>query len=115
MIDTIKKTLLAGLGAAVVTKDSVESALHDWIERGKITPEEAKGFADKLITTGETRWEKAKDDVAQKVADVVQKAPFVRRSELSALEARVTVLEQAALRAQFAASQPSTESDAEIR
>ncbi|MDR2983173.1 MAG: hypothetical protein LBV12_13155 [Puniceicoccales bacterium] len=112
MIDTVKKTLLAGLGAAVVTKETVEGALHDWIEKGKITPEEARGFADRLINTGESRWEKAKDEVAQKISDVVQKAPFARKSELNALEARIAVLEQAILRAQFAsANQPSTESD----
>ncbi|MDR2863649.1 MAG: hypothetical protein LBV54_07260 [Puniceicoccales bacterium] len=113
MIDTVKKTLLAGLGAAVVTKDAIESALHDWIEKGKITPEEARHFAEKLVSTGESRWEKAKEDVVSKVSDVLQKAPFVRRGELSALEARVAVLEQAALRAQFAiettpAAQPSS-------
>ncbi|MDR2845230.1 MAG: hypothetical protein LBV28_03950 [Puniceicoccales bacterium] len=116
MIDTVKKTFLAGLGAAVVTKDAVEGALHDWIEKGKITPDEARHFAERLVNTGENRWEKAKDDVAQTVGDLLQKAPFVRRAELSALEARVAVLEQVALRAQFATSggadasaQPSTE------
>jgi polyhydroxyalkanoate synthesis regulator phasin len=114
MIDTVKKTLLAGLGAAIVTKEAVENALHDWIEKGKITPGEAKNFAEKLVQTGEAQWDKSKDDVSRRVADFVQKAPFVRSDELKALEARVTVLEQAALRAQFAAgapasSQPSTE------
>jgi polyhydroxyalkanoate synthesis regulator phasin len=114
MIDTVKKTLLAGLGAAIVTKDAVESALHDWIEKGKITPGEAKHFAEKLVQAGESQWEKSKDDVSQKISDLVEKAPFARRDELKALEARVALLEQVALRAALAAgtppsSQPSTE------
>lgn len=113
MIDTVKKTLLAGLGAALVTKDAIENALHDWIEKGKITPEEARHFAEKLVQTGESQWEKTKNDISTRLGDFVQKAPFVRHSELAALEARVAVLEQAALRAQLgiSANQPSTEND----
>jgi len=104
MLDTIKKTLFAGFGAAVVTKDAIEDALRGWIEKGKITPEEAREFAGKLARTGEERWEKAKDGVAAGAADLFAKAPFARRSELAALDARIAVLEQAALRAQFPAA-----------
>ncbi|MDR2429351.1 MAG: hypothetical protein LBD14_00330 [Puniceicoccales bacterium] len=115
MIETIKKTLFAGLGAAAITKDAVESALHDWIEKGKITPEEARHFAEKLVNTGEHRWEKTKDEVSQKVSELAGKVPFVKRGDLQALEARVAVLEQMALRAQLAGDatprQPSTEGE----
>jgi polyhydroxyalkanoate synthesis regulator phasin len=113
MIETVKKTLLAGLGAALISKDAVESALHDWIEKGKITPEEARHFAEKLVQTGESQWEKTKTDISARLGDVIQKAPFVRQAELRALEARVAVLEQAALRIQLGVptNQPSTEND----
>lgn len=115
MIETIKKTLFAGLGVAAVTKDAIESALHDWIEKGKITPEEARHFAEKLVSTGEHRWEKTKDEVSHKVSELAGKVPFVKRADLQALEARVAVLEQVALRAQLAetttARQPSTEGE----
>ncbi|MDR1498604.1 MAG: hypothetical protein LBS59_09460 [Puniceicoccales bacterium] len=111
----MKKTLLAGLGAVIVSKEIIENALHDWIEKGKITPDEAKGFAEKLVDTGTTHWEKTKGDLTQKVSDFAQKAPFAHRSELAALEARITVLEQAALRTQLTSAgspndaYPSTE------
>ena len=35
MIDTIKKTILAGVGAAVVTKDKVQAGLEDFVKQGK--------------------------------------------------------------------------------
>jgi polyhydroxyalkanoate synthesis regulator phasin len=34
MINVIKKTLLAGLGAAVVTKDKVEAGLDELVSQG---------------------------------------------------------------------------------
>jgi polyhydroxyalkanoate synthesis regulator phasin len=103
MIDIVKKTLLAGFGAAVVTKETVEHALGDWIEKGKITPEEARGFAGKLVRAGEEHWAKTKDGVSQKVAGAINHTPFAPASALAALAARVSVLEQIALREKLAA------------
>jgi polyhydroxyalkanoate synthesis regulator phasin len=103
MIDIVKKTLLAGFGAAVVTKEAVEHALGDWIEKGKITPDEANGFAERLVRTGEEHWAKTKDDVSQKVAGAISRSPFAPASALAALDARVSVLEQIALREKLAA------------
>jgi polyhydroxyalkanoate synthesis regulator phasin len=98
MIDIIKKTLLAGLGAAVITKDTVEHALGDWIERGKITPEEAKGFATKLVAAGEGTWTKTKEEAAQQLDAALKKTPFATRAAHDTLAARVSVLEQILLR-----------------
>ncbi len=114
MIDSIKKTLLAGFGAAVITKETVDTALREWIEKGKISPEEAKNFAERLVSTGENRWEKTKEDVSQKISDVLKTAPFARRSDLEALSVRVALLEQFALRAS-AAGEPKTAPEADAQ
>jgi len=52
MIDTIKKTLLAGVGAAVVTKDKVEAALEDFVKQGKVSSGEARAMAEKIAAEG---------------------------------------------------------------
>jgi len=45
MIDTFKKTVLAGLGAASVSKERVRDALDVLVAQGKITAAEAKATA----------------------------------------------------------------------
>ena len=37
MLDILKKTILAGIGATVTTKERVESVLEDLVEKGKIS------------------------------------------------------------------------------
>jgi polyhydroxyalkanoate synthesis regulator phasin len=37
MIESFKKTILAGLGAAVVTGDKVQERLDEFVKQGKIT------------------------------------------------------------------------------
>jgi polyhydroxyalkanoate synthesis regulator phasin len=47
MIDVIKKTLLAGVGAAVVTKEKAEAALEDFVRQGKVSSADARIMAEK--------------------------------------------------------------------
>ena len=93
MIEVVKKTLFAGLGAAVITKDSVDSALREWIEKGKISPEEARGFSDKLVAAGHNRWEGTRDALSLRVEELMAAANFATRARIEALETRVALLE----------------------
>ena len=37
MIELVKKTMLAGVGLAVVTKDKILESLDEYVEKGKLT------------------------------------------------------------------------------
>ena len=45
MIDLIKKSVMAGIGAAVVTKEKVEEALEDFVRQGKLSAADAAGMS----------------------------------------------------------------------
>ena len=52
MLETIKKTLLAGVGAAVITKEKVQDALEDYVREGKLKADDARIIADKIAERG---------------------------------------------------------------
>ena len=106
MIDVVKRTLFAGLGAAVVTKEVLDHALREWVEKGKITPEEAGVFSDRLVGTGKARWEETRDMFAARLEEGMAAANLATRARIEALEARVALLE---LRAEA-----TTKSDTEV-
>ena len=60
MIDLVKKTMLAGVGLAVVTKDKVLESLDELVEKGKLTREEAAAMSEKIVEEGKVETEKAK-------------------------------------------------------
>ncbi len=93
MIDTIKKTLLAGVGAAVVTKDKVESALADFVKQGKVTSAEAREMADKIAAEGKREFETLSGELNEKIRDVLAGFSRSTQDRLDALEARVKNLE----------------------
>jgi len=93
MIDLIKKTMLAGIGATVTTKEKVEHVLHEYVEKGKLSTQDAKNLADRIIADGKQEFEQAKTDLSQRLQELLKKSNFATREELNALEKRVAALE----------------------
>jgi polyhydroxyalkanoate synthesis regulator phasin len=96
MIETIKKTLLAGVGAAVITKDKVESALGDFVKQGKVSSAEARAMAEKIAAEGRREFETLSHELSEKLRDKFAGIDQKAQQRLDALEARVTALERAA-------------------
>ena len=93
MIDLVKKTMMAGVGLAVVTKDKVEESLNELVEKGKLSKEEASDLTEKIVEEGKDRAEKAKNELSGMFTEMLQKANLVTADQYAALEARVTELE----------------------
>jgi polyhydroxyalkanoate synthesis regulator phasin len=69
MIDLIKKTMLAGVGLAAMTKDKVEELAEDLTKEGELSEKEAKKLLDDLLK----RSKRAKKDLDKKMENVVMK------------------------------------------
>jgi polyhydroxyalkanoate synthesis regulator phasin len=115
--DVLKKGVLAGIGAAIVTKESADRALNELVEKGRLSAEEARQTADRLVEEGRKELDKTKTDINVTVEDAMKKANLVTRSDLEALKAdldalrvRVALLEGPATAAerQSATDEPTT-------
>ena len=93
MIDTIKKTLLAGLGAAVVTSEKVQAGLEDFVKQGKISAADARAMAEKIAGEGKREFEDVSAKLGDKVRELLAYAENRYLPRLEALEARVAALE----------------------
>ncbi len=93
MIDSIKKVMLAGVGAAVITAEKVEEALSDWVDRGKVSADEAKEMAQKVASQGRDEFETASRDVKKGLHELLEKAGVGQKDRVDALEKRLLALE----------------------
>lgn len=93
MIETFKKTLLAGLGAAVVTRDKVQEGLEDFVKQGKISAAEARAMAEKIAEEGKREFEQVSAKLGDKVRDLLASSDTAYLTRIEALEARVSALE----------------------
>ena len=96
MIETIKKTLLAGIGAAVLTKEKVQDSLDDYVRQGKIKADDARIIAEKIAERGKREFEELSQQASVKASELFNRHDAAVTSRLTALEARVALLEAAA-------------------
>jgi len=93
MIDLVKKTMFAGVGLAVVTKDKVLESLDELVEKGKLTRDEAVAVSDKIVEEGKAETDKAKGEASKLFNEMLHRANVVTQDQLDVLKARVTDLE----------------------
>ena len=96
MIELLKKSLYAGLGATLVTAEKVEGALQDLVEKGKISSEDAREAAQKVADESKREFEEAREGLDSLLDEWMDRAPIVRKKDFVALEKRVAILEEAA-------------------
>jgi polyhydroxyalkanoate synthesis regulator phasin len=94
MLELIRKGLMAGIGAVVLTTEKIQETVRKLVEEGKISTEEGEKLAQELVKSGERQW----DEITTKLAETTKKwsdnTELVTRKEFEELEARVETLEQ---------------------
>ena len=94
MIELIKKTMLAGVGATVVTKETVEEQLQALVNKGKITNEEAKKTVERITGEGREEYEKIREETEHFFEDILRKGTLVTKSQLEGLSSRISTIEE---------------------
>ena len=94
MLELIRKSLLTGLGAGVITKERAEQAIKDLVEQGKLKAEDSKQLIDKLLGSGTQQWEEVQTGVAEAVHKALDSADVARRSQVEALARRIESIEE---------------------
>ena len=94
MIDLLKKTLLAGVGAAALTREKVESLVDELVEKGEIASKEGPKLVKDLLQESQ----KAKKELEERVEEATQKAlkklRLATRAEVEEIKAKLEELEK---------------------
>jgi polyhydroxyalkanoate synthesis regulator phasin len=94
MFEMIKKSLLASIGAAVVTKEKVEEATRRFVDEGKISREEAERLAEDLVESGQQQWDEIQAKMTETVRKGLDNLDIGSKREFQELQARVEKLEK---------------------
>jgi len=94
MFSALRKTLLTGIGAAVITKEKAEAAFADFVENGKVSAADARVMARKLAEDGRKEFDTVSREVEARVQDFAARSSAATKERLAALEARIAELER---------------------
>ena len=95
MIDLVKKTMMAGIGLALQTRDEVESLAKEFTEKGKMSEKEGEKFFEALMNRYEETKGMIETRVEKSVREFLKKADVVTGDELKALKKEIRELKKA--------------------
>ena len=94
--DLLDKSLEVGLGAIVLTKESIAKLIDELVAKGTLSREEAKRILAQMIERGREERTQVENLITQIAEKVIARAGLARRADLEALSARVDQLEKRA-------------------
>ncbi|MEA1948632.1 MAG: hypothetical protein U9N83_15165 [Thermodesulfobacteriota bacterium] len=95
MLNIIKKSMLTGIGLALIAKDEVEDLAKELVNKGKMSENEGTKFLEDLQKRYDETQKKLEDRVQQTVKDFMKKADVVTGDELKGLKKEIRELKKA--------------------
>jgi len=93
MLETVKKTIQASVGAVVLTRERVRQTLDRLVQEGKLSTEEAERIADRIIRDGKKELKGLEEKMVSLMQKGLRNLDFVSKEEFEALKERVDALE----------------------
>jgi polyhydroxyalkanoate synthesis regulator phasin len=95
MLSIIKKSMLTGIGLALIAKDEVEDLAKELISKGKMTEKEGVKFMEDLQKRYDDTQKKLEERVEKAVKDFMKRADVVTGDELKGLKKEIRELKKA--------------------
>jgi len=95
MLNIIKKSMLTGIGLALIAKDEVEDLARELVNKGKMTETEGTKFLEDLQKRYDETQTKLEEKVQKAVKDFMKKADVVTSDELKGLKKEIRELKKA--------------------
>lgn len=94
MFDLIKKTMLTGVGLAVMSKEKAEAMAREIAEAAKLSSEKGQEFVDEVVGKSEKMRKELEETVQRVVNDTLKRTDLPTRDDLAQLQARINELER---------------------
>jgi polyhydroxyalkanoate synthesis regulator phasin len=95
MLNILKKSMLTGIGLALIAKDEVEDLAKELVNKGKMSENEGTKFLEDLQKRYDETQKKLEEKVQRAVKDFMKKADVVSRDELKGLKKEIRDLKKA--------------------
>ena len=101
MLEDIKKGLMTGLGAMVLTKEKIEKITQKLVDEAKLSKEDARKLQKELLESGQHHWDRLADSLSNlikkgtdRLESRTKKEVLELREQVEHLEKRVAFLEE---------------------
>lgn len=90
----MRKVLLTGVGAALLTKEKIEEVVAELVRQGAINTEEGSSLSNELMNRANAERERLGLKIREEIQRNMRESGLVTEVELSQLKQEVTLLRQ---------------------
>jgi len=94
MLEGIRKSLVTGLGAVLLTKNKIDEITQRWVKEARLSREDADRLADELLQAGRHQWSSVETAIKDAVRRTLSSMDVGSRQELEKLQAEVSNLQK---------------------
>lgn len=90
----LKQLLLIGIGTTSLVAEKIREVSDQWVQEGKLNPDQAKGFVDDLMQQMKSEQGNFETQVQRQIRNVMQDLGVPRQAEMDELRGRLDRLER---------------------
>lgn len=94
MMNTFKRALLAGVGAAVITKEKAEESLREFVAQGRVNADDARVMARRLAQDGKREFAAVRAEAGRQALHLAKQAEAMAQKRIAVLEKRIAAMEK---------------------
>jgi polyhydroxyalkanoate synthesis regulator phasin len=92
ILDSLRRVLLASIGAVALTKDEIAEFVEKLVARGEIAEQEARKLIAEISEKRKKRAEEAQEMAAERIRKVLDRMDIPTRADLDELSRKVEAL-----------------------
>lgn len=94
MLDSVKRLLYFGIGAAALSADKARDLIDDLVKQGEMTAEEGKKIYEELISRGERERSELDSHIRSQLLQVLKDMGVADQAKVTSIESRLEELER---------------------
>lgn len=108
MLDSLRTTIFASLGVITLAQEKLKACIDELVKKGELSREQGDRVVNLLAEKGKDGSREVTEKLNHEIQNLIQKTPFVSRSEFEALDQRVAALEGRPAPAAGSETEPTT-------
>ena len=92
--DWLRQLMMLGVGTTSLVAEKIREVSEEWVKEGKINPEQAKSFADDLMSQLNTGSDSVQKQAERQMKNMLQDLGVPRQAEMDELRGRIDRLER---------------------
>jgi polyhydroxyalkanoate synthesis regulator phasin len=94
MLEDVKKGLMTGLGAIILTKEKIEKITQKLVDEAKLNKEDARKLQKELLESGQHHWDHLTDSLSNLIKKGTDRLESSTKKEVLELKEKIEHLEK---------------------